>query len=216
MKTDIDSAIANANMEIEYANDLFHSLRTEHETRKLWRAWSGFLAHYVSAVSAMRFASNQGSTKLWSDKLLSEQKLNANLNYMLQSHNAGKHRSQAPRVVEPKSASIGNFIKISGNIENLTLSNNTVKDQYGVTRKLPEGKARIIDGRFVEGTIDLGAIDKSEHFVRLQPVENRGVVYDVPSMDVTDDLKAIHLAEEVVTWLDAKFSELKELLGIQN
>lgn len=61
------------------------------ETRKLWRAWSGILEHYVKAVSALRRATDQGKPKALSDGLIHQQKDDSILQYAYQSRNHSTH-----------------------------------------------------------------------------------------------------------------------------
>ena len=211
MKHDFEVAMQNAEMEIDYASDFAQQLINETETKKLWRAWSGLLQHYVLAVSAMRTASNGGSHKLWSDRLLADQKSQPSLLYAFQARNAEKHSIENARDVQPRSSSIQNFIKVSGNAQNLQIHNNYSVDQHGNKTKLPEGRADFIDGRVVSGTIDHSSFKEIEHFIRLSTVVNRGIEFPVPDLGEPTERIAIQIATNVVEWLELKYDELKEL-----
>jgi len=206
-----EAVLNNAEMEIDYAKDYAQQLKIETETRKLWRAWSGLLQHYVLAVSAMRTASNGGSDKLWSDRLLSEQKSVPSLLYAFQARNAEKHALENARDVQPRSSSVQGLITISGDIDNLKMHDNYSIDEYGNKCLLPAGDAKFIDGRMVEGTIDRSALEEHDHFIRLSAVTNRGVKFPVPDMGIPAEGAAIQIATDIVEWLEKKYAELKEL-----
>lgn len=210
MRRNYEYIIQNAAQEVEYVTDFLAELLSVNETRKLWRAWSGLLEHYVNAVSALRRATDQGKSKGWSDKLLADQKADPLLYYAFQARNA-KHGFEAKREANPRAVSVGGLISISGD-SSVTMSNNTIVGPDGRTSKLPDGTISTRDGRYAGGTIPRGAVREHEHFVILTDVKMRnGDFCPIPNPQTPPSRQAIEIARHVADWLDSKLSEAKEM-----
>lgn len=97
MRQGYQEILDNAEQEVEYVSDFLSDLLNTVETRKLWRAWSGILEHYVKAVSALRRATDQGKSKAWSDRLMHQQKEDPILQYAYQSRDHAAHVFEGKR-----------------------------------------------------------------------------------------------------------------------
>ena len=141
MRQGYEEILHNAGQEVDYVADFLEDLKSVEETRKLWRAWSGVLDHYVKAVSALRRATDQGKSKGWSDRLRTGQKNDPLLQYAFQSRDHASHVFEGKRKAMPRAVSVGGLISLSGN-SSVTLSNNTVVGSDGSVRKLPDGHSK--------------------------------------------------------------------------
>ncbi len=210
MRIGYEDILHNAAQEVDYVADFLAELTSVEETRKLWRAWSGVLEHYVKAVSALRRATDQGKSKGWSDGLLAEQKNDPILQYAFQSRDHASHVFEGKREAKPRSVSLGSLLSVSGNA-NVTLSNNVIVGADGSFSKLPEGTLRINGGRYAGGSIPRDAINEHEHFVILKDVRTRSGVWPIPNPKTHQSTQAIEIAGHVHEWLKMKLSEAKEL-----
>lgn len=202
--------LANAEQDLEYVSDFVLELSRTEETRKLWRAWSGFLEHYVKTVSALRRATDQGKSKAWSDGLKHQQKKDPILQFAFQSRNNASHVFEEKREAVPRSVNIGNFISVGGNSKG-TLSNNRKIGPDGRVSKLPDGVLRTENGRYAGGTIPRQSVQEHEHFIVLKTVRNKSGVWQVPNQKTPREKQAIEIANYVMAWLEIKLSEAKEL-----
>ncbi|WP_340242030.1 hypothetical protein [Sulfitobacter pontiacus] len=180
------------------------------ETRKLWRAWSGVLEHYVKTVSALRRATDQGKSKSWSDGLLHQQKADPILQYAYQSRDHVAHVFEGKREASPRSVSIGNFVTMSGN-SSITLLNNTIIGPDGRVSKLPDGVLKTKDGRYAGGTISKNEIQEREHFVVLKDVKTRSGTWPIPNPKTRPEKRAIEIAQHVDRWLQTKLAEARKM-----
>lgn len=210
MRQGYQEILDNAEQEAEYVSDFVVELSATSETRKLWRAWSGILEHYVKTVSALRRATNQGKSKAWSDGLIHQRKSDPILQYAYQSRDHAAHVFEGKREASPRSVNIGNFISIGGN-SNVTLSNNTMIGPDGRVSQLPDGVLNTEDGRYSGGTIPRNAVQEREHFIVLKDVKTRGGDWPVPNQKTHPEKQAIEIAEHVNNWLKTKLTEAKEL-----
>jgi hypothetical protein len=200
----------NAGQEVDYVADFLEDLKSVEETRKLWRAWSGVLDHYVKAVSALRRATDQGKSKGWSDRLRTGQKNDPLLQYAFQSRDHASHVFEGKRKAMPRAVSVGGLISLSGN-SSVTLSNNTVVGSDGSVRKLPDGTLSTKDGRYAGGSIPIDAVNEHEHFVVLKEVETRSGVWPIPNPETDPSNQAIEIAQHVSDWLKARLREANEM-----
>lgn len=209
-----EEIIRNASQEVEYVSDFLGELSSVEETRKLWRSWAGILEHYAKAVSALRRATDQGQSKGWSDRLLSEQRADPILQYAFQARDHATHVFETERKVRPRAVSIARFISVSGN-SSVTMSNNTVMGADGRIRKLPEGTLFTNDGKYKGGTIPREAVKEQEHYVILTDVKTRSGVWHVPNRRTHPSNQAIEIAKHVSDWLNSKLSEAKEMANLE-
>lgn len=205
----------NATHEIEYVKDFLGELTSVKETRKLWRAWSGILEHYVKAVSALRRATDQGASKKWSDSLLAAQRDDPILQYAHQARDHASHVFEGKREAYPRSVSVGGVISLSGN-SSVTLLNNTVIGPDGVAQKLPDGNLITKEGRYAGGSISRYAISEHDHFVILNDVKTRSGLWKIPNPETQKSKQAIEIAHHVYEWLLLKLSEANELVKAEN
>lgn len=211
MRQGYQDILANAEQEVEYVIDLVSELSSNHQTRKLWRAWSGILDHYVKAVSAMRRATDQGQSKAWSDSILYQQRNDPVLQYAMQARNSTNHRLEERRDAEPRSVSIEGFIAVSGNSE-ITFTDNIVVGPDGVPRKLQNGVLKTEDGRYAGGTLPRSAVQEREHFLILRDVKmlNGGVCY-LPNPKTPREQQAIEISQHVANWLTEMLETVKDM-----
>lgn len=202
--------LANAEQEAYYVSDFVEELAKVSETRKLWRAWSGVLEHYVKAVSALRRATDQGKSKAWSDELLHLQKADPILQYAYQSRDHAAHVFEGKREASPRSVNIGNFISLSGN-SSVTLSNNTIIGADGRVSNLPDGVLHTKDGRYAGGTISRNAVQEREHFIVLKDVKTRSGIWPIPNQKTHPEKQAMEIAQHVDNWLKTKLAEAKKM-----
>jgi len=214
MRQGYQEILVNAEQEVEYVHDFVLELSATSETRKLWRAWSGVLEHYVKAVSALRRATDQGKSKGWSDGLLHQQKNDPILQFAYQSRDHASHVFEGTREASPRSVNIGNVISVGGN-SSVTLSNNTVIGPDGSVSKLPDGVMKTEDGRYVGGTIPRNTVQEREHFIVLKDVQTRSGVWPVPNQKTHPEKQAIEIAQHVSNWLKTKLAEAKELAATE-
>jgi hypothetical protein len=210
MRRGYEGIIENAMQEAEYAVDCAKDLTSEVETRKLWRAWSGMLDHYVKAVSAMRRATDEGKSKGWSDSLLAEQRRDPFLQYAVQARDHAAHVFESAREAEPSSVSLGNFIKIYGN-SNVTLKGNVVVDSDGRTNPLPDGTIFATNGRYRGGSIPKSLLTQQDHYVVVSDVKTRSGIWTVPNLSTPPERRAKEIAAYVCEWLQKKIKELEAL-----
>lgn len=206
MKSGYEIILRNASQEVAYVEDCLSDLRTETETRKLWRAWSGILDHYVKAVSAMRRATLEGPSKRWADALLSEQRDNDFLNYAFQSRDHANHVFEQVRTVQPRSVNLAPLVSVSGDA-NIILKDNFQIDKDGTAHKLPEGQLLVKDGRYAGGSIMKSEVSEFEHFVLLGEVKTRSGVYPLPNPESDRASQAIEIGAYVLEWLQLKLEE---------
>ncbi|WP_342070405.1 hypothetical protein [Yoonia algicola] len=210
MRHGYEEILHNAAQEVDYVADFLDDLKTVEETRKLWRAWSGVLDHYVKAVSALRRATDQGKSKGWSDSLLADQKSDPLLQYAFQSRDHASHVFEDKREAIPRAVSIGGMISLSGN-SSVTLLNNRVVGSDGSVRKLPDGTLSTKDGRYDAGSIPIDAVNEHAHFVVLKGVKTRSGVWSVPNPETDPSNQAIEIAQHVSDWLKARLAEATEM-----
>jgi len=215
MRQGYQEILKNAEQEAEYVSDFVEELSATFETRKLWRAWSGVLDHYVKTVSALRRATDQGKSKAWSDGLIRQQKNDPILQFAYQTRDHAAHVFEGKRETSPRSVKIGNFISISGN-SNVTLSNNRMIGPDGRVSKLPDGVLNTNDGRYAGGTIPRNAVQEREHFLVLKDVKTRSGVWLVPNQKTHPEKQALEIAQHVNNWLKAKLTEAKKMTGNEN
>lgn len=215
MRQGYQEILVNAEQEAEYVSDFVLDLSETSETRKLWRAWSGVLEHYVKTVSALRRATDQGKSKAWSDNLIHQQKSDPILQFAYQSRDHASHVFEGKREANPRSVNVGNLISVGGNF-NLTLSNNTVIGPDGRVSKLPDGLLITEDGRYAGGTIPRDSVQENEHFIVLKDVKTRSGVWHVPNQKTHPEKQAIEIAQHVNDWLRTKLAEAKELAEKEN
>lgn len=196
MRQGYEEILHNAAQEVEYVADLLEELTSVEETRKLWRAWSGILDHYVKAVSALRRATDQGNSKAWSDRLLIDQKSDPVLQYAFQSRDHASHVLEGKREANPRTVSVGGLISVSGN-SRVALSNNVVVGPHGSVHKLPDGTFSTKDGRYAGGSIPRGEVNEHEHYVILKDVKTRSGVWPVPNPNTPPTKQAIEIARHV-------------------
>ncbi len=213
MRPGYETILENAAQEVNYVKDFADDLTSVEETRKLWRAWSGILDHYVKAVSALRRATDQGASKRWSDSLLATQKDDPILQYAFQSRDHASHVFEGKREASPRSVSIGGAISVSGD-SSVTLLNNKVIGPDGVTRELPNGDLVTKGGRYAGGSISRAEISEHEHFVVLKDVKTRSGLWKIPNPDTQKSKQAIEIAHYVCEWLKIKLSEAEELAKV--
>lgn len=214
MRPGYEEILQNAAQEVDYVTDFFAELTSVEETRKLWRAWSGVLDHYVKAVSALRRATDQGKSKGWSDGLLADQKNDPFLQYACQSRHHASHVFEGKREAHPRSVSIGGMISISGN-SSVTLLNNVMVGSDGSIRNLPNGTLSTKDGRYAGGSIPKSEINEHEHFVVLKDVKNRSGIWCVPNPKTDQSMQAIEIAKHICEWLEMKLNEAKDLANLE-
>lgn len=202
--------LSNAEREVEYVGDLVRELSIINETKNLWRAWQGILDHYVKAVSAMRRATDQGSSKVWSDSLLHQQRSDEILKYAHQARDSVAHVFEEKREVKPRSVSIGNFIRIHGN-SSITFSNNYCIDANGLRSKLPDGVLTTENGRYASGSIPKVAVVEQEHYLVVADVKNRSGTWCIPNPNTSPEKRATEIAMYVADWLEDKLREAKKL-----
>lgn len=210
MRPNCQQIIKNAETEVEYVIDFLEELSAEIETRKLWRAWSGVLEHYTKAFSAMRRATDIGSSKLWSDNLKHLQKNDPILQYAFQARDHATHIFEDTRETRPHSISLANLISVSGS-GNVVFENNKILGRDGITHNLPEGEFQVKDGRFVGGTFPRGALTEKPHHIVLTDVKTRAGVFVIPNSSTPQDQQAIEIAKYVGSWLQSRLLELKEM-----
>lgn len=210
MRQGYEGIIRNAAQEVEYAVDCAKDLTSEVETRKLWRAWSGMLDHYVKAVSAMRRATDQGKSKGWSDSLLADQRRDQVLQYAVQARDHAAHVFESARDAEPSSVSLGNFIRVSGN-SNVTLKGNVVVGPDGRVSPLPDGTIFTAGGRYHGGSIPKSLLTQQDHYVIISDVKTRSGIWTVPNLSTPPERRAKEIAAYVCEWLQKKFEELVAL-----
>lgn len=217
MNKGFEVTLNNAVSDVEYTRDFLEQLETETETRKLWRAWSGLVENYVKAVGAMRHAAAGGSSKKWSDNLLSTQRSDVMLQYAYQARNAHAHAHERYRDVRARAATIPGIVEIQGSVGNFVFEGNTITSGEGENVPIPDVSATIFDGRVVAG---IGATDifvETDHFVRLAPIHSKrdNKTYDVPNTDVEEDRRAIELGRYICDWLSDRLSELQALAEVE-
>jgi hypothetical protein len=211
MRSGFTEILQNAEFEVEYVFDFVRELSTTEETRKLWRAWAGVLEHYVKAVSAMRRATDQGSSKAWSDDIIYQQKNDPILQYAFQARDHATHVFEAKRDASPRTVSIGNGISISLPGEWVAkLGNNLHVKSDGSTHLLPEGTLKANDGRYVGGTIPKSAIQEREHYLILAEITTRSGTYSIPNPEIDPEKRALHVAEHLAKWLKSRLLEANE------
>ncbi|WP_114389133.1 hypothetical protein [Notoacmeibacter marinus] len=211
MRDGYKEIIENASFEVDYAEDCLEKIALATDNTKLWMLWAGILDHYVKAVSAMRRATDQGSSKAWSDRLIARQKADPILQYARQARDQANHVFEMKRKVGSGFVSVGsNAIRIGGSSK-VFLSNNLEVDRYGVSRKLPEGFLVTVDGRYAGGTIPKKAITETRAYVVIEDVANRSGIWSVPNPDTAPEKRAVEIAEYLVMWLKNCLDEVKEL-----
>ena len=206
MRPGFELIIKNAEDEVSYVEDDLRDLASTTETRKLWRYWSGILEHYVKAVSALRRATDKGSSKAWSDELLAQQRKNPFLLYARQARDSLGHVFEEKRDKQPRSVSIEGFLSISSD-SNVELKENYVVAQDGTFQRLPEGHLRVKDGRYAGGSIPRTAVQENAHYLVLTPVTTRSGNWAVPNQDTPPEKQALEIGEYVLHWLKAKLAE---------
>ncbi|MBR9653549.1 hypothetical protein [Thalassovita aquimarina] len=214
MRPGYQEILENAGLEVEYVLDFLSELKSTEETRKLWRAWSGFLEHYVKAVSAMRRATAQGKSKSWSDSLLHQQRNDAILQYAYQARDHASHVFEGKREANPRSVSLGGMISVAGN-SSVSLSNNFKIGPDGIVHKIPDGVLKTENGRYAGGTIPKNAVEEHQHFLVLKDVETRSGVWPIPNPETHPEKRAIEIAEHVASWLEARLHEVKKLAAAE-
>ncbi|MCZ4257314.1 hypothetical protein O4H53_17320 [Sulfitobacter sp. G21635-S1] len=205
MRQGYEQILRNAEQEVEYVGDLLKELVSAQETKKLWRAWSGILDHYVKAVSALRRATIDGSSKWWSDKLLAEQKSDPLLQFAFQARHNANHVFEGKRDAQPRRVSIGG-VSFRGN-GNHVMEGNVYGNKGGRFRPLPSGNIVIKDGQYIGGTIPNHKVVQYEHFVILTAVKTQGRVYPVPNPKTDRSKQALEISEHVYDWLQKKLRE---------
>lgn len=210
MRQGFEEILHNAAQEVEYVTDYLTELSSVEETRKLWRAWSGLLEHYVKAVSALRRATDQGKSKGWSDSLLANQRADPILQYAFQSRDHASHVFEGKREASPRAVSLEGFISLSGNSSGV-FSNNKVIGPDGKVHKLPEGTMSISDGRYAGGTIPKESIIELEHYVILTEVKTRSGVWPIPNPQTKPSEQALEIAQYVANWLTVRLGEAQEM-----
>ncbi len=199
-------ALRNARMHINYAGDELQELKEQKDTKKLWRNWSTFLENYVKAVGAMRYATNTGPQKKWSDELIHEQKTDEVLNYAFQARHADNHSMDTPKETENRHVRVGDGIVIQNG--NDYFIDCTTVDRFGNVRKIADSKIIVVDGKIIEGSIfNKSQVREVDHFVKLSTIENRGSNYPVPNPDTAPEKQALEIAGYVYEWLKKKLSE---------
>lgn len=210
MRQGYKDILYNAAQEVDYVGDFLDELKAVEETRKLWRAWSGILEHYVKAVSALRRATDQGRSKGWSDRLIADQKNDPFLQYAFQSRDHASHVFEGKRESNPRTVDIGGLISVSGN-SSVTLSNNTVVGADGSVSKLPEGTLVTENGRYAGGSIEKTDVNEHEHFVILKDVKTRSGIWQLPNPLTPSSMQAIEIAQHLYEWLKLKLDEAQKL-----
>ncbi|SOC30101.1 hypothetical protein [Thalassospira xiamenensis] len=210
MRVGYTSILSNALQEIEYASDSANDLKSNKDSKKLWKAWSELLDHYVKAVSAMRRATDQGSSKKWSDSLLEEQRRNKILQYAYQARDNANHVFEMTRRVEEPSVSLGKIIRITGN-SRVTFRDNYIVDPQGVKYIMPNGQITTQGGRFKGGNFPREVLKQNEHYLVISEVQTRSGFYDIPNLDTKEENRANEIAECICYWLDKKKNELISL-----
>lgn len=202
--------LQNAAMEVEYVDHYLSELCSVEDTGHLWRAWSGLLEHYVKAVSAMRRATDQGASKGWSDKLLSEQKSNEFLQYASQARHAASHVFEGKRAARHRSVLVGGVLGFSGDL-NITLPSNSVIGPDGQVKRLPEGTLNTRDGKYHSGSIARSSVEEHDHHLILDTIVNRGVEWPLPNPKTVRSQQAQEIGKFVSIWLNTKLKEAKAL-----
>ncbi|MDR7123754.1 hypothetical protein [Pseudotabrizicola sp. 4114] len=210
MRQGYEDILSNAELEVEYVADLVVELVTTKETRKLWRAWSGILEHYVKAVSALRRATDQGTSKGWSDSLLHQQRDDILLHYAFQSRDHANHVFEGKREASPRSVKLDDIFSISGNAS-VTIRGVSVVGRGGVARNLPSGVINTRDGFYAGGTIPKSSIREQKHYLVLTDVKTRSGVWSIPNPKTHPEKQAIEIAIYARDWLNAKLKEANEL-----
>ncbi|QFS82349.1 mechanosensitive ion channel family protein [Roseivivax sp. THAF197b] len=210
MREGYKGILKNAEIAISYAGDHLEELRHADEARALWRAWSGFLDQYVKAVAALRRATDTGSSKSWSDKLLQEQRSHPYLQYAFQARDHANHVFEDEKEARERSVSIGDFIRVSGD-SSIELYNNRIIHPDGRVERLPDGKLEVKGGRYAGGSIGREGVKEHEHFLVLKDVKTRSGVYRVPNEAIIAEHQAIELGQVVVEWLQAKLQEAEKM-----
>lgn len=215
MRQGCEEILDNAQLEVEYVSDFVSELSSTDETRKLWRAWSGVLEHYVKAVSALRRATDQGKSKAWSDGILHQQKNDPILQYAYQARAHAAHIFEGKREANPREVSLSNLISVSGR-STVTLSDNVVIGPDGSSFKLPDGVLITEDGRYAGGTIPRDAVEEHEHYIILKDLKTRSGLWPVPNKETHPERQAKEIAQHVARWLTTMLGEAKELAAKEN
>lgn len=212
MRNGFEQILGNAKQDIQFVEDCLEELRTEKKTRKLWKAWFGLIDHYSKAVSAMRRATDQGKSKAWSDKLLSEQKRDHILQYALKARDHSNHVFEDKREVRPSIYEAGNLFRISGPVNAQIASyNNVVIGPDGVQQPDLQGAFRLKEGVYAGGSIGESQLKKYDHALVLNDVTTRGKTYKLPNPNTPKAKQAIEIGEYVLEWLKTKATEAEEL-----
>jgi len=208
-----ETTLQNAAMEVEYARDALTDLKSESETRKLWKAWAALLTHYVKATGAMRHATNGGSSKRWSDNLIFVQKSDPFLSYGFHARNSEGHALDAKREVAPKSASIPGAIKVEGTVKNLKFLGNSLIGPDGRKTPIPDFTGNIVDGKVFGDSGERSWFVETDHFVRLNIIhDNRsGKSFPLPNVGSPKERQAIEIADYIVIWLEEKLADALDM-----
>ena len=214
MRENYQIILKNAATEVEYAEDCLKDLINTQEASKLWKAWSGLLDHYVKAVSALRRATDTGSSKRWSDQVLFQQKNDLILHYAFQARDQANHTFENSRDAEPHSISIGGAIRLSGN-SSVYMSGNRVIGPSGETYNLPDGFIETKDGRYAGGTIPKHQLTQHEPYLVISEARTRSGTYPIPNPDTAPEKRAQEIGEHVLAWLKRLHKEATELASFE-
>lgn len=207
-----ENIIKNAEREVRYAKTCLDCLKAEEEAEELWRHWSALLDHYVKAVSAMRRATNNGTTKAWSDRLLSEQKSDPVLHYAFQSRDHANHvfeslRTAAPRSTSWKSKTFGN-VRFTGDNSDIRFFKTTT-DPDGNTKEHLVAEMNTKDGRYQSGSLKEDEVSERPAFIELTDVKTRSGLHSVPDLGVDKPRQAAEIGDRIIDWLETKLSDVQ-------
>jgi len=185
--------------------------------RRMVRYWREMLSDFVSSYKAFKafYVSVGQYDKI--NRIKDELNSDPILYYLFQARNSEEHVSEA---VEGVPTAVGfnipgghmNFF--SGDNMNMTFRGNVVVDEFGNRHALPNFTGTIHAGKF-EGSIDNpSAMTLSAPFLRLLPAKNRGKNFPVPSIDVSEEKKALEFAQCAKNFLERWHSDARSQLSL--
>jgi hypothetical protein len=183
-------AFGRAREETEKAAQKIKAIQGATTLQEISDHWSGFLTHIQRSYTKLRVACRSAPCKGWCDNVFHTRNRDELLNYVLHARNADEHGVE--KITEEKQGGIGIGPKEGNSLE---------------VDHLEMGPGRIVMGPKLAANARI-TITPGE--IRLIPVRDRGIVYDVPTKHLGEDLGSVTLlevAERAEAFLRTKLDE---------
>jgi hypothetical protein len=183
-------AFGRAREEAGKAAQKIAEIRAARTLQEVADLWSGFLKHIQRSYTKLRIACRSGPCKGWCDNVFHIRNGDELLNYVLHARNADEHG--VAKITEETQGGIGIGPKEGNSLE---------------IDHLEMGPRGIVMGPNVAAN---ARITFTPSAIRLVPVRDRGIVYDVPTKHLGEDLGSVTLlevAERAELFLRSKLDE---------